>query len=156
MQGDLAKMVEGKLPELPAGYTENWWTGNRADFVRPYVALDGKGEAYVLSLSELAWLGTTVPNGSTDETSLGAMYIRAPAGNDVAGRLFVPKRDLSGMVEIKFKIAAAESKDKYGHYFFQAKGCITIGWSTTACPAGLGSGTKCVKLAKPLAKSSVI
>ena len=121
MHDGLAKMVEGKLPELPAGYTENWWTGNRADFVRPYVALDRLGEAYVLSQSELAWLGTTVPNGSTDETSLGAMFIRAPAGKDVAGRLFVPKRDLSGMIEIKFKIAAAESKDKYGHDFFQAK-----------------------------------
>jgi hypothetical protein len=121
MHDDLAKMVDGKLPELPAGYTENWWTGNRADFVRPYVALDRLGEAYVLSQSELAWLGTTVPNGSTDETSLGAMFVRAPAGKDVAGRLFVPKRDLSGMIEIKFKIAAAESKDKYGHDFFQAK-----------------------------------
>jgi len=121
MQGDLAKMVEGKLPELPAGYTENWWTGNRADFVRPYVALEGKGEAYVLSQSELAWLGTDVPNGSTDETSLGALFVRSSAGKDVSGRLFVPKRDLSGMVEIKFKVAAAKSNDKYGRDFFQAK-----------------------------------
>ena len=72
----------------------------------PYAVLDGDGEAYV----EIAQLRNyPVPYGASMR---GEVFVRtAKTGQDVAGRLFVPKQDWSGMVVVRFKISASHADE---------------------------------------------
>ncbi len=97
------KITEGKLPEQNAGANEPYyprlWRLN--DEVRPYGVLDGKGEIYV------QWETPYQRSLHNNE-----IEVRAAAGADVTGTLFLPKHDLSGMVAVKFKLPADAAKDK--------------------------------------------
>ena len=54
------------------------------------------------------------------DLSIGAIFVRAGCA-DLTGRLYVPKRDLSGMIEIDFKIPPSDADEKYRHDFYAAE-----------------------------------
>src|SRR5258708_1680085 len=92
---------EGKLP------TNFEWKGSAWEMVealQPYAVLDGDEEAFLSGESLQPWgrAGPAYQNGP--------LAVRAPKGNALTGRLFVPKADLSGMMALKFKVDAASEK----------------------------------------------
>ena len=113
-QDGLAKIVDRKLPGTPPLSVNYWWL---AGLHTPYVALDGKGEAYVLSPRMFE------ATSATEEESLSGLLVRAPAGADVTGRLYLPKSDIDGigMVELRFKIRASDADGKFQKDFLRAK-----------------------------------
>jgi hypothetical protein len=107
------KFSEGSLP------AESDYTWNRhwelMSTMQPYAVLDGAGEVY-LTNPNVSW---SMPG----ERSLngGNIAIRAPDSLEIAGRLFVPQTNLTGMLQFKFKILPAESKPTAKREFFHAK-----------------------------------
>ncbi len=113
--------------------------------MQPYSALEGEGEVYVVGQGEPTdtWYspymfgpdlvaepasGGIPPGmgpGPAPPTRATRVFIRAPEGKEVTGRLFVPNADLTGMVVLKFAVpasaATAEAKvafqrGKVAHY----------------------------------------
>jgi hypothetical protein len=124
-------ITEGKLPE-PEKSDEAFWreipNWRLAPMMRAYAVIDGKGEAFIRS-NELLPFAVPQPvalparSGDDDSASNRAnvMFIRAPSGADVTGLLFMPKPDYSGMVRLKFKVAAKLANDKFAKAFYQQK-----------------------------------
>lgn len=84
-----------------------WWA------LRPYAALDGAGEAYVA-----ADRGNTPPGMPGAEPTL---VIRAAAGADVAGTLFVPDQDIKKLVARRFKLRPRQAQPAAATEFLQGK-----------------------------------
>jgi hypothetical protein len=84
--------------------------------LQPYAVLDGEGEVFIGGDGLQPW---SPPGRLYENTTIA---IRAAAGKDVSGRLFVPKSDLSGMVSLKFTVAAAKANAESRVEFFKAKG----------------------------------
>ncbi len=102
--GDLT-ITEGTLPaEGKSPDYRNWQV---LQLMTPRAALDGAGEVYV-----------TAGNPGASEVTL---HIRAVDGQEVKGRLYVPKADRSGMAGVKFKLAAAAGKAQAKAEFLTAK-----------------------------------
>ncbi len=114
--GDL-KLTEGSLPDHWDTVVD-WRWGQSGEAMVPYAVLDGDGEAYVqmTQFPGRRWRGGTVAvQGS-------AIFVRTPkTGQDVAGRLFAPKQDWSGMVGARFKIPASKAQSEARQAFFNAK-----------------------------------
>jgi hypothetical protein len=106
-------LTEGVWPKRDADLA--WRRMQTAHAMQPYVALDGGGEAYLTGYGSIPW---TIPGGRTVEQ---AIFIRAPEKKEVTGHLFVPKTDLSGMVDLRFKVQPTESKPEAPEKFFEAK-----------------------------------
>src|SRR5262249_39061342 len=75
------------------------WDYALARAFAPYAILEGPGEACVLGSHALEGYG-----GARALVEGGTLCVRAPGDKDVKGRLFVPKSDLSGMLEVPFTI----------------------------------------------------
>lgn len=106
------KLTEGKFPEQPASRYD-WRNRQRREAMQARAVLDGEGEVYFEQNQFLWWRSTPL-------LEEGAIAVRAPAGRQVTGSLYVPKTDYSGMVRLRFAIdASAASKD--GDEFYQAK-----------------------------------
>ena len=87
----------GSLPD-PSGQFGGRRFRERFQAMLPYAVIRGEGEAYVTGVS---------PRALAFEASVGAIVsIRAPAGQEVRGRLFWPKKDASGMVACSFSMPA--------------------------------------------------
>jgi len=114
------KITEGKLP---MGHTESPWRwGERTERMEPYVVLDGAGEA--VFLDNTLRIGRRQPRLSfvqDGQVQRNGLFISAPAGKDVTGRLFYPKSDWSGMVQVKFRVAAGAADPKARPWFYAAK-----------------------------------
>src|SRR6267378_361653 len=65
--------------------------------LQPYAVLDGDGEVFIG--------GETIRPWSRPETvyQKALLAVHAPKTNVIAGRLFVPKADLGGMIALKFR-----------------------------------------------------
>ena len=108
---DALKITDGKRPGAPEHARRFWDTPSS---LRLRVVLDGKGEAYVQHrLQRGAFLMVDYLNAS--------VVVRAPAGKDVSGRLFVPKPDWSGSVILKFTIPAASADQDARAQFLAGK-----------------------------------
>ncbi|HVX13246.1 MAG TPA: hypothetical protein VHC22_18830 [Pirellulales bacterium] len=108
------KLIEGELPSQDE-YRYDWRARERIEAMQPSVSLDGRGEVYfALDSASVRWASPSVLNGE------GAVAVRAPAGRDVAGSLYVPKADYSGMVKLRFSIPASAAA-KNGAAFYRAK-----------------------------------
>lgn len=105
-------ITEGELPGAPD--QAGWRRWNQAAAMWPYVSLD-EGEGYVDVRAD-EWRNFAVQ--WRDE---GALVIRAAAGEDVKGRLFVAKSDLSGMVSLSFVVPSSAASDEAERRFYQSK-----------------------------------
>lgn len=107
------KLVEGNLPAGPKGW-------RRYDFARvmqPYATVEGQGEAYV---SRQGWPVRSRPDNASP-LNAARVLIRAPRGKDVTGRFCVPNSDGTGMVSLKFAVAASAAKAEAKTQFCHAK-----------------------------------
>src|SRR6185369_8853566 len=91
-------LTDGKLPansgsDLSGNWQRRW---QMMDLLQPYAALDGEGEVFVSG-------GNSSPWARRNEGDSETISISAPEGKDVTGRLFLPKSDSSGMVQVRFK-----------------------------------------------------
>ncbi|HEX5498743.1 MAG TPA: hypothetical protein VFX03_05930, partial [Thermomicrobiales bacterium] len=108
------KLTNGEFP-ADAEYRYDWRTWQRRDAMQPRAALDGDGEIYVeVEGNRPRWAAPAVLR------SEGAVAVRAPAGRDVTGSLYVPKADYSGMERLRFSIGASAAL-KDGRPFYKAK-----------------------------------
>jgi len=118
------KLTEGKFPEPPE-HRDDWQTRQRRQTMPPRAVLDGEGEVYVEFQDDQyywwSWYWST-PKSLRDE---GALAVRAPADREVTGSLYVPKTDCSGMVRLRFAIAASaalkEGDVVLSEAFYEAK-----------------------------------
>jgi hypothetical protein len=104
----------GQLPsEFQWGRSSSAW--QMAEALQPYAVLDGEGEAFLGGEAFRPW--------APAETAYRNAYlaVRAPKGNPIAGTLFVPKADLSGMLALKFKVDTASEKPDAKGKFLTAK-----------------------------------
>jgi len=106
-------LSEGKLPTEFEWGSRSWQI---AEALQPYAVMDGNAEAYVGGDGFQPWgaQGRTFPDS--------VMMVRAEKGSPMTGRLFVPKRDLSGMEGIKFKIETKAEMQASKDEFLKAKG----------------------------------
>ena len=89
-------LTEGQLPGAPA--SQRW---DVRQPMRPYMVLDGSGEAYAVMPAPIS------PFGMNDVSAPPTgVAIRTPQSGEVTGRLFLAKSDGSGMIMVRFKVAA--------------------------------------------------
>ena len=129
--GDL-KFSEGKLPadEQLTSSRRIPWISYRS--FRPYAVLDGEGEAYVSSPGNTGpWMS---PVQSTAQAFL-CVHVAAP--RKIAGVLYWPKNDWSGMQKLRFAIETEPSSEaktefaqaKQAHYLeLMARGAAGTAW----------------------------
>jgi hypothetical protein len=106
------KLTEGTLPEPGRS-----WSGSRWQLLpatQPYAVLDGQGEVYIGNPGgDMPWMPPVFESAT--------LSIRAPKGAEITGRLNLPRTDLNGMVQVKFKVAPAEARPEARTGFFEAK-----------------------------------
>jgi hypothetical protein len=105
------KLTEGSLPVQGRSWAGRRWQLLPA--IQAYAVLDGPGEVYVQTAGNMPWMPRSA--------EAAAIAIRAPRNTEITGRLFVPQADLNGMVQLKFKVAPAETKPDAKGKFFEAK-----------------------------------
>ena len=105
--------VEGTLPAHPNPSDSRRWQTVPA--FQPYAVLDGPGEVFIGGEGLQLW---NLRNNLYGNVTIA---IRAEKGKDVAGRLFVPKPDFSGMTALKFRVAAQDAKPESRAEFLKAK-----------------------------------
>ena len=88
------KFTDGSLPREPEAINYRSWA--LLPTLRPYVVLDGDGEAYIDAESA----GLQGPVNRIDSTTTVA--IRISKGKEITGRLFVPRSDLVEGTVLKF------------------------------------------------------
>jgi hypothetical protein len=106
------KLTEGALPVADAA-NNNARSWQMLRVVQPYATIDGGGEAYVSGNTQ-SW---DRENGAAAQT----ISIRATEGKEITGRLFLPKLDLSGMVQVRFKISPTDAKPETQKDFLAEK-----------------------------------
>ncbi len=106
-------ITDGQMPH-PGTAAQRGGNGAQRQRLQPRAVVDGVGEAFVNPL--MVW--QPPPEGMR-------LSVRAPAGKDVTGLLFMPNADWTGMVRLKFKIPTGLSEpaarqafhvDKIAHY----------------------------------------
>ena len=105
--------AEGTLPGQPN--PTGWHRWQTLPAFQPYAVLDGEGEVYIGGESLQPW---NLGNRFYDNTTIA---MRAAKGKDLSGRLFVPKPDFSGMLPLKFTVAAAKATPESKTEFLKAK-----------------------------------
>ncbi len=112
------ELTEGTLPNLDdADVPWRLWR-QRRDSMQPYAVLNGEGEVYVSAES----LRQRRPgNRRGERRGPDDLAIRTTSGEDVTGRLFWPKTDLSGMAVVRFRIPAADADVGDRDDFYRAK-----------------------------------
>ncbi len=105
-------------PRPTAVNQQDWRFRGRNWAMFPYIVLDQPGEAYLdsASLDNIARFAGPFP-----VSPLQTVCVRAAKPGDIAGRLFWPKVDWSGMTEFKFTIPAQKASDDARVPFYQAK-----------------------------------
>ena len=103
--GDL-KLTQGQLPATVSGVL----LGTAQS--RGYAILDGQGEAYLRFPADLAWQS---PIANV------ALSVCAPAGQDVTGKLCVPRQDAKGMDSLSFVLPASLASPQARDRFLGAK-----------------------------------
>jgi len=114
---DQLKLTSGKFPEPNQTNDFSMDAVTRSQLMAPYAVLDGPGEVYVRwaadDMTNFYWRGSP--------SAISSIAIRVPHANDVAGRLFVPQSDMSGMEILSFTIPAATTRHASKEAFFRVK-----------------------------------
>jgi hypothetical protein len=105
------KLTEGSLPAPEPGAMSFDW--RRQPLFQPYAVLDGEGEVYVSGPGFNPW----TPRRRSEQ----ALAVRAPQGQEITGRLYVPKGDFKGMVIVRFKVDQEVEKPVAESEFYKAK-----------------------------------
>ncbi|HVX10420.1 MAG TPA: hypothetical protein VHC22_04530 [Pirellulales bacterium] len=111
------KLTDGRFPDQAQYRTDwsyNWRTRQRREAMHLRAVLDGEGEVYVEDESRFRWWSQTPLPGEH------IIAVRAPAGREVTGSLYVPKADYNGMVRLRFAIDASTALAG-GEEFYLAK-----------------------------------
>ncbi|HET6250571.1 MAG TPA: hypothetical protein VFE47_22985 [Tepidisphaeraceae bacterium] len=104
---DHLTLTEGALPKQHAN--DDWRNYSFLDVLNGYAVLDGPGEAYAV-------VGFTNPNAAAPNSHL---VVRSPGAGDVTGRLFLENEAGTGMVQLRFKIPAADAKPEAKAAFYR-------------------------------------
>lgn len=111
---DRLALTEGRLPGASAPFAEKW---ELRQAMRPYVVLDGGGEAYgefpPLPASPIELQDASLPPQG--------IVIRTSQSGAVTGRLFLAKPDSSGMMFVRFKVPADVAKPEAKPAFYLAR-----------------------------------
>jgi len=108
------EITEGELPAGPEH--PSYKPVNRTRV--PYVRLDGPGEAYVRYREAEGWPFWLDPRFVKENVDLA---VRATAGKDLAGRLYLPNADWSGMVRLRFRLPASAAREEAKRDFLVAR-----------------------------------
>ncbi len=97
----LAKLnlTEGSLPAGDSVGNPRSWP--LMQLIQPYATLDGAGEIYVSASRPIWQRGNNAPGQ--------AISVCAPEGREITGRLFLPKPDFSGLVQVRFRISSTNA-----------------------------------------------
>ncbi len=111
------KFSDGELPDFQ-GHQPEWQLRQRVMQTLPDVQLDEPGEAYLqqTDLQRSVW-DWAMP----DRLAVVHVVIRTPVRKDVSGRLVLPKPDGSGLVALKFRLAADSANPNAAREFQIAK-----------------------------------
>lgn len=134
--GDL-KIVAGDLPA--ANEIWNWRRQTVEACYEPRVVLDGAGEAYIGQAANPNAVGAPFAQAAIAIRTWprdGTVAIRAPAGKEVSGRLYVAKPDLSSMVALRFTVPATAAKPDAKKAFLQTKGAYYTRLLDRGIPGG--------------------
>lgn len=111
-------IVAGQLPAPPEPGHEPWPSGRLQAAGRPYVVLDVPGEAYLRRDFKAEQVG----DGAGDHLRTSDIFaFRVSDRREVTGRLFAPRGDRPGLVEVKFKVALPPAQDDAKQVFAMAK-----------------------------------
>ena len=112
------KIVDGKLSDTEVGSIQRnrFWRSRQV--MQPYAVLDGQGEAYVTAADRR--FASSVPNAAA-VTRGPSVAIRTAKARKITGQLFLPKKDFSGMVALKFSIPADRGNAGNRKAFLQCK-----------------------------------
>lgn len=113
------EITAGEVLKTPTEYAQDSQLGLS---LRPRFALDGHG---------VILAGRRVQKVYYDRNPIKHqeynIVVQAPAGADVTGRMWLPKEDLSGMYEVRFRISKELADEKHRsdflatqHYWYQA------------------------------------
>lgn len=106
-------LTEGKWE---IGEDPSWSVWNRQGYMRPYVALEGGGEAYWTHSNNAAFALVE------DRSTWGMVSIRRPHSDaDVTGTFYYPKRDFTSYAKVKFRIAASRAGQDRRKDFLESK-----------------------------------
>ena len=121
------QLTEGSLPAAALSDQNAWRRPQWQVAMRPYASLDGEGEIYVTPADDRAPNAIensvdgpidraieSVGEGNAVATGPGPRLrvdIRAPAGRDVAGRLFFPGAADPSQHMVRFRIPAGEARE---------------------------------------------
>jgi len=99
---------------LPTDFQWNRFGWEMLEALQPFAVLDGPGEAFVN--------GGTLPQwGARESYQNMILALRAPKGSSISGRLFLPGKELNGMVAVKFRLDASSERPDSRNEFFKAK-----------------------------------
>ncbi len=98
----------------------------------PYVVLDGEGEGYV-GVPGRPW---SVWADAEEVVLRGHLAIRAPAGKEIMGRLFLNKPDGRGMLRLRFRIPSTEARPDAREPFLRARLAYYDHWASQNIPGG--------------------
>ncbi|MDZ4818221.1 MAG: hypothetical protein SGJ20_04525 [Planctomycetota bacterium] len=115
------EITAGKLPTRDPDDRWDWrWRGVSTP---PRVVLDVPGEGYYVSSfsGPIAIPASSVGSGS-DDTIGNPLVVRAPAGKDVTGTLYLSAEGIRKVEKVSFRIPAKESKPEHRQQFLREKG----------------------------------
>ncbi len=107
------KITEGKLSDVEVESAGGNYFWRRSEAMQPYAVLDGQGEVYTTTANRWSAFEAPVvadPNGTTVASRGPSVAIRTTKARTITGRLFLPKKDFSGLVVLKFSIPADQGK----------------------------------------------
>ncbi len=100
------QFAQGEPPRIGEILDEpGYWQARRqfGDAMAPHVQLDGPGEAYIETWTQLMRWGSAPPAADAQDAG-DRVAIRAPGGATVRGRIVFPKPDWSGMETASFEL----------------------------------------------------
>jgi hypothetical protein len=111
------KLVDGKLPEPQKDDSTRY---SRGELLEPIVQLDraiDNAEVY-LSYHGTPWNSWSWATNDRENTSI---VVRAPAGQEITGKLYVPTADWTSLTPVRFVIPASAADPKAREGYYQTK-----------------------------------
>ena len=114
---DKLELTEGSWPKSEKDF--DWRNWQLREYMRSYAVLDGSGEVYV---TDTGAGFSPVPSPVAERNQANSrISVLAPAGNDITGRIFIPKADWTGFDVVKFKIPASAASEDAKTEFLKTK-----------------------------------
>jgi hypothetical protein len=115
------KIDQGERPGGEDRATVDYRLRWRGLALQPYAVLDGEGDIFVTPMAMGSPLTRRWGFGRGELTGTASVAIRVPQARDITGTIYQPKSDYSGMVALKFSLAADQGQEELRESFLQAK-----------------------------------